>query len=124
MQNRVEYAHICLDIAELRKAVDNTASDSLLVKVAGLATALDNWYRSITTNPIILSLEEFAVRRIKHRAFCHYHEALLHLGSIYRSQQSPTDPLHQKLESIRQRSTQEVVTSCNVIFLNDLLQDQ
>ncbi|KAF7566817.1 hypothetical protein PtrM4_151370 [Pyrenophora tritici-repentis] len=76
---RTQYAHMCLQIVELRKVVQEATSDYLLAKITELATALDNWHKSITENAVIPSLEEEAARRVGHQAFCQYHEALLHL---------------------------------------------
>ncbi|KAL7772795.1 hypothetical protein CFE70_002758 [Pyrenophora teres f. teres 0-1] len=97
-----------IPILELRKVVQEATSDYLLEKITELATALDNWRKSITENAVISSLEEEATRRVEHQAFCQYHEALLHL----------------EYEMVRQRSVRDVIISCNTISLNDLLQDQ
>ncbi|KNG52849.1 hypothetical protein TW65_09325 [Stemphylium lycopersici] len=122
---RVQYAHICLQIAQLRKAVDETASTCLLGNITQLATALDGWHESTKANPILSSLGEDAIRRSRHQAFCHYNEALLHLGSICPPEQhSPVEPLYQELEVIRRRSIREVVTSCSAISGNNSLEDQ
>ncbi|KAG9379210.1 gag-pre-integrs domain containing protein [Pyrenophora tritici-repentis] len=122
---RTQYAHMCLQIVELRKVVQEATSDYLLAKITELATALDNWHKSITENAVIPSLEEEAARRVGHQAFCQYHEALLHLVSIYpRNQHGRSDLLHQNYQMVRQRSMRDVVISCDTISLNDLLQDQ
>ncbi|CAE7002841.1 hypothetical protein PTTW11_01450 [Pyrenophora teres f. teres] len=122
---RTQYAHLCLHIVELRKTVDENASNSFIGKITELATALDEWHETIAENPFISSLEERIARRVKHQAFCFYHEALLHLVSIYSSNQcSSLNPLHQKWEEIRRRSTREVILACYAISSDDLPQDQ
>ncbi|CAE7016127.1 hypothetical protein PTTW11_02908 [Pyrenophora teres f. teres] len=96
---RTRYAHMCLQILELRKVVQEATSDYLLEKITELATALDNWRKSITENAVISSLEEEATRRVEHQAFCQYHEALLHLVSIYLPKQhGRPNLLHQEYE--------------------------
>ncbi|EDU51061.1 conserved hypothetical protein [Pyrenophora tritici-repentis Pt-1C-BFP] len=88
-----------IPIVELRKVVQEATSDYLLAKITELATALDNWHKSITENAVIPSLEEEAARRVGHQAFCQYHEALLHLVSIYpRNQHGRSDLLHQNYQ--------------------------
>ncbi|KAK0638127.1 Terrein cluster-specific transcription factor terR [Lasiodiplodia hormozganensis] len=123
LEIRSKYARICSNILQLRGSLKGNATMDSSGATLALSAALKEWYASTDTGPVISSAPDEAGVRIRRQMFNHYHEALLHLGSLSLSLDSCLSAGCEQSKTLRRESLREVITSSNTISSDSFLQD-
>ncbi|OJD33818.1 fumonisin biosynthetic transcription factor [Diplodia corticola] len=123
LEIRSKYARICSNILQLRGSLKGNATMDRSGATLALAAALKEWYTSSATAPIISTAPDGAGMRMKCQMFNHYHEALLHLGSLSLSLDKRLPAGCEQSKNLRCESLREVITSSNTISSNSVLRD-
>ncbi|EMD58200.1 hypothetical protein COCSADRAFT_176804 [Bipolaris sorokiniana ND90Pr] len=122
--NRLKYSRICSRILQLRVGAEGESSEDRLDRAVVLSTALEEWYKSVETSQMMLSLDHSDITPVKLRISSQYYEARFQLTSISLPDPHTSFPVGSKeRRKLLKPSIREIIMLSSTIPSEHLLQD-